>query len=58
MDRTRYFFVEKFYQTDFKKVTPRAPMGSRMFDLSQVLGVKTLPDTEAIAQALQNKEWM
>ena len=58
MDRTRYFFVEKFYQTDFKKVTPRVPMGSRMFDLSQVLGVKTLPDTEAIAQALQNKEWM
>ena len=58
MDRTRYFFVEKFYQTDFKKVTPRAPMGSRMFDLSQILGVKTLPDTEAIAQALRSKEWM
>ena len=58
MDRTRYFFVEKFYQTDFKKVTPRAPMGSRMFDLSQILGVKTLPDTEAIAQTLQSKEWM
>ena len=57
MDQARYFFVEKFYQTDFKKVTPRAPMGSRMFDLSQILGVKTLPDTEVIASTLQNMEW-
>lgn len=57
MERTRYFFVEKFYQTDFKKVTPRAPMGSRMFDLSQILGTKTLPNTEQIAQSLRGKEW-
>ena len=24
----RHFFVEKFYETDFKKITPRAPMGT------------------------------
>lgn len=57
MERTRYFFVERFCQTDFKKVTPRAPMGSRMFDLSQILGVKALPDTETIAHALREKVW-
>jgi len=37
LDTTRYFFVEKFYETDFKKITPRSPMGSRVFDLSQIL---------------------
>lgn len=58
MERTRYFFVERFYHTDFRKVTPRAPMGSRMFDLSQILELKTLPDTETIAHALSTKEWM
>lgn len=58
MERTRYFFVDKFYETDFKKTTPRAPMGSRMFDLSQILGMNTIPNTEEIAHALRNKEWM
>lgn len=29
----RYFFVEKFYETDFKKITPRAPMGTRILIL-------------------------
>lgn len=57
MERTRYFFVDKFYETDFKKITPRAPMGSRMFDLSQILNTKKLPSTEEIAKALGNKEW-
>lgn len=54
----RYFFVEKFYETDFKKVTPRAPMGSRIFDLTQVLGTEDIPDTEELAQRLMNKSWM
>ena len=57
MERTRYFFVDKFHETDFKKITPRAPMGSRMFDLSQILNTKKLPSTEEIAKALRNKEW-
>lgn len=53
----RYFFVEKFYETDFKKVTPRAPMGTRIFDLTQVLGTDDIPDTEEIAQVLMTKSW-
>jgi hypothetical protein len=53
----RYFFVEKFYETDFKKVTPKAPMGTRIFDLTQVLGTEDIPDTEELAQRLMNESW-
>lgn len=53
----RYFFVEKFYETDFKKTTPRAPMGTRIFDLSQILETDTLPETEKIAKGLREKGW-
>ena len=53
----RYFFVEKFYETDFKKVTPRAPMGSRIFDLTQILGTDQLPDTEQLADLLKKETW-
>ena len=57
LDAHRYFFVDKFYETDFPKVTPRAPMGSRMFDLTEVLGVQDLPKTEQIAVLLKEKSW-
>lgn len=53
----RYFFVKKFYDTDFKKITPRAPMGTRIFDLTQVLGTDDIPDTEELAQRLMNENW-
>lgn len=53
----RYFFVEQFYETDFKKITPRAPMGSRIFDLTQIFATDNLPDTEKIAELLRTKTW-
>ncbi|MCM1003065.1 MAG: hypothetical protein NC408_01845 [Candidatus Gastranaerophilales bacterium] len=53
----RYFFVDKFYETDFKKVTPYAPMGTRFFDLCDVLQIDNLPDAEKIAKLLCNKTW-
>lgn len=53
----RYFFVERFYETDFKKVTPRASWGTRIFDLTQVLGTEDIPDTEELAQVLMTKSW-
>ena len=53
----RYFFVEKFYKTDFRKITPRAPMGTRIFDLTQVLGTETVPDTEELARRLMQESW-
>ena len=54
---TRYFFVDKFYETDFKKITPRAPMGSRIFDLTQILEIENLPETQEIAELLNDKTW-
>jgi len=57
LDSTRYFFVDKFYETDFPKITSRAPMGPRMFDLTEVLGTDKLPDTETIAEQLKSKNW-
>lgn len=53
----RYFFVEQFYETDFKKITPRAPMGTRIFDLTQLLGTEDIPATVKIAELLKNKTW-
>lgn len=57
LDNTRYFFVDKFYETNFKKITPRAPMGSRVFDLSQILETDKLPEIEQIADILKTKTW-
>jgi len=57
LDANRYFFVEKFYETDFKKITPRAPMGTRVFDLTQILETEKLPETTEIAELLNAKTW-
>lgn len=58
LNATRFFFVERFYQTDFKKITPRAPMGSRVFDLTQLLETDKLPDdVEEIAKRLSEITW-
>ena len=53
----RYFFVEKFYETDFKKITPRAPMGTRIFDLTQVLRTENILPMEEIAERLKEETW-
>ena len=54
----RYFFVEKFYETDYKKSTKYAPMGSRIFDLTDVLETESLPNTVfEIAEILKTKTW-
>lgn len=53
----RYFFVEKFYEMDFKKITPRPPMGARVFDLQQILGRNEMPEVSQIAKMLSEKTW-
>ena len=53
----RYFFVEKFYETDFKKITPKAPMGTRIFDLTQVLDTNDVSDIKELAQKLKEQTW-
>ena len=53
----RYFFVEQFYETDFKKISIGGSMGSRIFDLATVLGVNEIPDVDQIADLLKDKSW-
>ena len=53
----RYFIVDKFYETDFKKSTPRPPMGSRIFDLTKILETEKIPETDKIAEKLKTKTW-
>ena len=53
----RYFFVDKFYEMDFKKVTSRPPMGTRIFDLTKVLGTEDIPETEELARRLTEETW-
>ena len=53
----RYFFVEHFYETDFKKTTPGGCMGTRIFDLSQILELEEMPCVEKIADLLRQKSW-
>lgn len=56
----RYFFVEQFYETDFKKITPGGSMGTKFFDLSEILNIpeiNKMPDTEKIAELLKDKTW-
>lgn len=57
LDSTRFFFVKQFYETDFRKSTPRAPMGTRIFDLTTVLGTTEIPCAEQLAQLLSQKTW-
>lgn len=57
LSNERYFFVDKFYETDFKKVSSGAPMGSKLFDLTNVLGLDKLPSTQEIANLLKSKTW-
>lgn len=57
MTGKRYFFVDKFYEADFKKITPRAPMGTRVFDLSQIFETEQLPETKELAELLKTKTW-
>lgn len=53
----RYFFVDKFYKTNFIKSTLRAPMGTRMFDLTEYMQIDKKTPTEEIAKELEEKKW-
>ncbi len=55
--KQRFFFVEQFYETDFRKTSPGPSMGTRIFDLTAVLGVEKLPDVQTIAGLLKEKTW-
>ena len=55
----RFFLVDKFYETDFQKESKGAPLGKRIFDICNVLGIKDnhLPPVSEIAELLKGKTW-
>lgn len=55
----RFFIVDKFHETSFKKSTPYPIRKWRDFDLRDYLGknLAELPPTEEIAERLKNKTW-
>ena len=53
----RFFFVDKFYNTDYRKASKYAPMGSRIFDLTDVLQTTSLPPVADIAKKLTQLTW-
>ena len=55
--RHRYFFVEQFYPTDFKKSSKNPIQKSKLFNLAEMLGYKTMPDTKKIAHDLDGRTW-
>ena len=57
LSNTRYFFIEKFYETDFKKSTPNPIQRAKFMDLTKILNMKKLPETIEIAEILSNKTW-
>lgn len=59
LDDENYFFVDKFYETNFQKTSKGPSMGTRIFNLSVILGLKKDSEvsTEEIAEQLKNKTW-
>lgn len=53
----RFYFVEKFYETDYRKNTAYAIQKAKFFDLTEVLHCTTLPDVDKIAEKLKHMEW-
>ncbi|MDO4439769.1 MAG: hypothetical protein Q4B74_01455 [Eubacteriales bacterium] len=53
----RYFIVEKFFPIDFRKSSKNPIQKSKFFNLADMFGYKTMPDTEKIADDLNGRSW-
>lgn len=53
----RYFMVEKFYSIDFRKSSKNPIQKSKFFNLAEMFGYKTMPDTETISKDLDGRTW-
>ncbi len=53
----RFFLVESFHPTEFRKESPGGMLNHRYFDLGEVLEREPLPHVEEIAQRLSGKTW-
>ncbi len=53
----RFFFVDKFIETNFIKTSKNGMMGKRYFDIANVTGFDKNMTTEEIAKLLKDKTW-
>ena len=53
----RYFIVEKFYPMDFRKSSKNPIQKSKFFNLADMFGYKTMPNTDVIANDLNGRTW-
>ena len=53
----RYFIVEKFYPMDFRKSSKNPIQKSKFFNLADMFGYKTIPNTDVIANDLNGRTW-
>lgn len=53
----RYFMVEKFYPIDFRKSSKNPIQKSKFFNLAEMFGYMTMPDTETISKDLDGRTW-
>jgi len=53
----RFFFVNKYYETEYVKPTKGALMGTRYINLAEVDGFKKEMTASEIADLLKGKEW-
>ena len=53
----RYFIVEKFYPMDFRKSSKNPIQKSKFFNLADMFGYKTMPNTDVIANDLNGWTW-
>lgn len=56
-EKHKYFIVDKFYNTDYRKSTPGGLMEHKYLDLYNRLGVKVMPNIEELADKLRDIEW-
>jgi hypothetical protein len=53
----RYFFVDEFVETDFKKTSSGSLRATKFFNLCDLLDVAELPNTYEIARRLCSRTW-
>lgn len=52
-----FYMVEKFYNTDYKKVSKYPIQNSKLFNMEEILQCKQLPETHKIASVLKDMTW-
>lgn len=57
LDSERYFFVDKFHETDFRKATKYPPRGARIFNLQELIGINEQISSEELSNQIKGKTW-